>query len=124
MSHSEQFLADLRQELEQQREKITRELAEFSGSGDEAMSKGPRFPNRGDSEDENAQEVAEYSNRLSLSDTLEKTLRDIDNALTLMDSGTYGICKYCNQPISEARLRARPASSSCIECKKRLIGES
>ena len=57
---------------------------------------------------------------VSLEDTLKKLLRDIDKALERMREGTYGTCKYCSKEINEARLQARPASSSCIECKKSL----
>ena len=34
-----------------------------------------------------------------------------------------GICKYCDQPIDEKRLRARPTSGACISCKKTLTDE-
>ncbi len=56
----------------------------------------------------------------SLENTLKKLLRDIHKALERVEEGTYGICKYCSKKIHEARLRARPASSSCIVCKKTL----
>ena len=56
----------------------------------------------------------------SLEDTLKKLLRDIHKALERVDEGVYGTCKYCSKDIHEARLRARPASSSCIACKKTL----
>lgn len=56
----------------------------------------------------------------SLADTLKKLQRDIDKALERMREGTYGTCKYCSKEIHEARLRARPTSSSCIACKKSL----
>ena len=56
----------------------------------------------------------------SLEDTLKKLLRDIHKALKRVEEGTYGTCKYCSREIHEARLRARPASSSCIACKKTL----
>lgn len=77
----------------------------------------------GDSEDENASEVAKFSDDLSLENTLEKLLRDLESALARFEKGDYGKCKYCADDISEARLRARPTSSSCIACKKTLTQE-
>lgn len=75
------------------------------------------------SEDDNAQEIAEYADDLSIEARIEAELKDVKKALESVDKGTYGICKYCGKPIDEKRLEARPASSSCIECKKILTQE-
>ena len=83
-----------------------------------------RFPNYGDKEDENAAEVATFSDRLAIERTLENDLKDVLKALKNIKAGTYGICKYCGKPIDERRLMVRPISSSCVDCKKRLKGES
>lgn len=83
-----------------------------------------RFPNYGEKEDENAAEVAAYSDRISLEHTVESDLRDVHQALKSIDAGTYGICRYCKQPIEEKRLLIRPTSSSCVQCKKQLKGEA
>jgi len=82
-----------------------------------------RYPNYGEKEDENATEVAVFSDRLAIEETLEKDLRDVNKALENIKKGTYGICKYCKKPIDEKRLLIRPESSSCVECKKKLKGE-
>lgn len=82
-----------------------------------------RFPDYGEKEDENATEVAVYSDRLAIEETLEKDLRDVNKALESIKKGTYGICKYCHKVIDEKRLIIRPTSSSCVECKKKLKGE-
>jgi DnaK suppressor protein len=50
-------------------------------------------------------------------------MRDIIESESRLAKGTYGICKYCNTPIDEQRLRARPTSSSCVACKKALTQE-
>ena len=78
------------------------------------------FPNYGEENDENAQEVEQYSTNLATEQILEKTLHDIDTALKKIDQGTYGICKYCHKEIDEKRLLARPFSGSCIKCKNKL----
>ena len=38
-------------------------------------------------------------------------------ALERIDSGTFGICDMCGKPIDQKRLRARPVTTLCIECK-------
>jgi RNA polymerase-binding protein DksA len=81
------------------------------------------FPDLGDKEDENANEVAQYSDNLTLERTLEKQLRDVNNTLKRIDGGEYGVCKYCNKEIPPERLEARPTSSACVECKKVLTQE-
>lgn len=45
-------------------------------------------------------------------------LRDIDEALKRMASGTYGICSDCGRPISQERLTAQPAARLCLPCKE------
>jgi DnaK suppressor protein len=55
---------------------------------------------------------------------LEKQLRDTNKALASIEDGSYGTCKHCGEPINEQRLIARPTSTSCIECKKKLTGEA
>lgn len=43
----------------------------------------------------------------------------IDDALERLANGEYGICLDCGEPISEARLKARPYALFCIKCKSR-----
>lgn len=81
------------------------------------------FPEFGDKDEDNASEVATYSDNLTLERTLESSLRDVRSALKHIDDGTYGICKYCKKAIDEKRLEARPTSSACIDCKKQLTQE-
>jgi RNA polymerase-binding protein DksA len=82
------------------------------------------YPESGsNSEDDNAGEVTEYANELSIEARVSSELRDTEDAIKAIDKGTYGICKYCKKEIEEKRLEARPASSSCIACKKLLTQE-
>jgi DnaK suppressor protein len=55
---------------------------------------------------------------LRLRDRDRKLIRKIKDALVRIDEGTFGICEDCGQPIEDARLRARPVTSQCIECKE------
>jgi RNA polymerase-binding protein DksA len=84
----------------------------------------PNYPESGGSSvDDNAAEVSEYADGLSIEAKLESELRDVQKALKLIEEGAYGVCKYCGKDIDPKRLEARPASSSCIECKKLLTQE-
>ena len=117
MAHSEDFILEMKVLLENKKVLISKELAESSGEMDGV------FQRLGSSQDENILEVSSFSDRLSLSNTLEKTLSDIEKALLSMSSGVYGQCKYCDADIPEARLRARTFSSSWVGGKKELKGE-
>lgn len=44
------------------------------------------------------------------------SMKDIDVALSRIDSGEYGICLDCGESIGEARLDAIPSSVRCITC--------
>ena len=43
----------------------------------------------------------------------------IDEALTRLNEGTYGICAECGVEISERRLEAVPFAKLCVECQAR-----
>ncbi len=118
------FLKEVEGLLTQEEAKLRGELAEFAKQNPKNNeSYSVEFPNMGDKEDENAEEVNMFSTNLTLERTIESSLRDVEKAIERIKKGTYGICKYCNKEIDEKRLRARPASSSCIECKKSFTQE-
>jgi DnaK suppressor protein len=119
-----QFSPALLQKIEalllEEKVKLEKEVAKYTkkNTDDEGA-----FPDYGDKEDENAAEVAEYVVNLSLEENLEKSLRDAIQSLDRLKRGVYGICKYCQNPIEEKRLLARPTSSSCMSCKKTITQE-
>ena len=55
---------------------------------------------------------------LVLKQTDAKLLRAIEEALQRVDTGTYGICMDCDEPIAHGRLDAVPWTRVCIECKE------
>ena len=46
-----------------------------------------------------------------------KLLAKIDEAFTRIESGAYGLCENCGDEIGLARLRARPVTTLCFNCK-------
>jgi DnaK suppressor protein len=67
------------------------------------------------------QAVAELDNNfvLRLRGREQKLLKKIDDAISRIDSGVYGVCESCGEQISMKRLEARPVTTLCIECKTR-----
>jgi RNA polymerase-binding transcription factor len=56
---------------------------------------------------------------LRLKQTDAKILQAIEEALTRIEKGTFGICRDCGGPIAEARLNAIPWTRVCITCKEK-----
>ena len=48
-----------------------------------------------------------------------KFLKYLDRALEMIDEGTFGICKECNERINPERLMEVPHTTSCFECKNK-----
>ncbi len=57
--------------------------------------------------------------QLKLKQTDAKILQAIEEALSRIDKGTYGVCRDCGEPISPARLKAIPWTRVCISCKEK-----
>lgn len=119
------ILEKIKNQLLEEKGRLEQELAEFTERNIHNESDfNAKFPQYGDKPDENAAEVATYSDYLVLERTLEKELRDVIGTLKNMEKGSYGVCKYCRKPIDEKRLLARPTSSACVACKKLLTQEA
>ena len=54
---------------------------------------------------------------LRIRDRERKLLTKIEEALGRIDDGSYGKCEECDREIGIARLRARPVTTLCIDCK-------
>lgn len=100
---------DIRRDLERQRAAILDEAGEVltNQSGHEA------FP---DVSDQASAEV-DQNFSMRIRDRERKLLKKIDEALDRMTASTYGICEACEGEIPYKRLKARPVTTLCIECK-------
>ncbi|SDN62086.1 transcriptional regulator, TraR/DksA family [Desulfonauticus submarinus] len=56
---------------------------------------------------------------LRLRDRDLKLVKKIDEALARIEDGTFGICEECGEEIGLARLKARPVTTLCIQCKSK-----
>ena len=93
-------------------------LGEF-GSERQELSSVDRHP--GDS----GPELEDRERDQSFLEQLEQQLRDVDDAISRLDRGEYGLCEVCGQPIGEARLEALPATRFCLlhqELAEREVG--
>jgi|SRR5579885_389080 len=69
--------------------------------------------------DLNDQATAEIDQHfmLSLKERDRNLLKQIDAALDRLSSHRYGICESCGEQIPLKRLKARPMTTLCVECK-------
>ena len=65
------------------------------------------------------QATAEVDQNFSMRirDRERKLLKKIDEALERIRTKTYGICERCEGDIPYKRLKARPVTTLCIQCK-------
>ena len=54
---------------------------------------------------------------LRIRDRERRLIGKIREALDRIEAGEFGECEDCGDPIGEARLKARPVTTLCIECK-------
>jgi len=112
-SSKERDLAEIRRELEQQRKALLNEAGVMIGQG--LMIGSENLPDLGDQ----ATAVADQNFMLRLKEREQKLLKKIDEALDRITQGTFGVCESCGGEISFKRLKARPVTTLCIECKTR-----
>jgi DnaK suppressor protein len=54
---------------------------------------------------------------LRIRDRERKLILKIRAALERIENGTYGVCDSCGEDITVKRLKARPVTTQCIDCK-------
>lgn len=54
---------------------------------------------------------------LRIRDRENKLIKKIKKALKRIENETFGICDRCGEDISIERIKARPVTTQCIDCK-------
>jgi DnaK suppressor protein len=60
---------------------------------------------------------AEQNFSMRIREREQRLIKKIDEALERMDQNIYGICERCEEEIPYPRLKARPVTTLCINCK-------
>lgn len=60
--------------------------------------------------------------QLKIRDRERMLMTKIYEALRRIDDGSFGECERCGEEIAEPRLKARPVTTLCIDCKSELEG--
>lgn len=111
-------IESVKRRLIEEREGILEErrrlVEDTSRSMEEAVDEDGNDSHMADS----ASETLDREMELSIGDNADHLLESIDAALGRIDTGAYGNCERCGQPIASDRLEALPWATKCIECKR------
>ena len=106
-----------KKDIEKFREVLTNHLEELLSHADSTVSgmaaSKENFP---DPTDRASLEV-DRNFMLRIRDRENKLIKKIREALDRIENDTYTICEKCGEDISLARLKARPVTTHCIDCK-------
>ncbi|RNC72253.1 MAG: RNA polymerase-binding protein DksA [Desulfuromonadales bacterium] len=64
-----------------------------------------------------ATQESDRSFELRIRDRERKLINKIREALERIDDESFGTCEVCGEEIGEGRLKARPVTTLCIDCK-------
>jgi RNA polymerase-binding transcription factor DksA len=106
-----ELLRDERARTERQVRRLTEQLDDIVSSSaltvgdDEHDPEGPTI----------AFERAQLQGRLA---EARRELDSLDEAQQRLDTGTYGRCEHCGEPIPPGRLQVLPTTSLCARCTR------
>lgn len=113
-----QLLDELKAKLLEEKKELEENLGKIAKPVDkEKGDYETSFEDIGSDKDDNATEVEQYSQNISIETNLEKQLQSVIESLEKIENGTYGICKNCQGEVSIERLRVNPSAKTCMNCQ-------
>ncbi|MCX6808811.1 MAG: TraR/DksA C4-type zinc finger protein [Candidatus Berkelbacteria bacterium] len=108
MKLSQKFLEQQQSALQDEKKRITAEIKKLK-----------KYPDYGETSDDNAQELTEFENNQPLEDQLEQILKKVNLSLLAIENGTYGVCSKCQGMIETGRLEIIPYADLCVTCQQK-----
>ena len=107
------FLTQQKKKLLAKKEEIERLLSSRAvHDPHDTANFDPLFPNYGDKEEDNAEEVTQFEQNIAVDGKLEESLESINAALERIADGTYGVCTVTGKSIPKERLEAIPEAAT------------
>jgi DnaK suppressor protein len=106
-----------KREVQRYRGLLEAQLASLVGQGERAVHEMVDGESADPDPNDRATVEEERNWALRLRDRDRKLMSKIQGALERLDAGTFGKCASCGGPIGAARLRARPVTDLCFDCK-------
>jgi len=107
-----------KQQLKAEQKEIEEELNLIAKKGSKKNDYKAKFEDYGSSEEEQASETSDYTDRIALENQLELRLLKTRNALARLKNKTFGMCENCKAEIELERLQADPLVNLCLKCTK------
>ena len=103
-----------RDQLEADRRRTYRRLVALSDAYAGVVA-ASRDTNADDEHDPEGMTIAfERSQVDALVRQAREHLAEIDAAIARLETGTYGLCEVCGEPLPQGRLEARPTARTCM----------
>ena len=109
----------IRTALEHERTQTAARLASLDRAFAELVAYSEGTPPDDEHDPEGATIGWERAQVSALREQAREQLRELGDAITRLELGSYGSCERCGASIAPARLAARPASRLCITCAAR-----
>ncbi|MEJ8544564.1 TraR/DksA C4-type zinc finger protein [Brevibacillus borstelensis] len=111
----EQKLAHFRVRLLEQKKELEDRVQDHYGMREPMSTSLQEFSMYDNHPADIGSEMFEREKDLALDSLDRETLKEIDQALSRMDEGSYGVCTVCGQEIPQERLEALPQAQTCKE---------
>jgi RNA polymerase-binding protein DksA len=117
---SPKTLDRLRQKLLEEKQRLAQQADELSAEAEQLAVEREAGDTQFDEESGEGDTVnVERERDLLLSASARQVVEEIDEALTRIKKGTYGVCKYAGRKLPLERLEAIPWANVCVDCKAR-----
>jgi len=106
-------------ELEYFRKVLIQMLEEAQHNGDSTLENLTESPSAFADPADRATAESDRSFTLRIRDRERRLIHKIYAAQKSIEDGTYGVCEECAVDIGVPRLKARPVTTLCVDCKAR-----
>jgi RNA polymerase-binding transcription factor DksA len=100
--------------LEEERDRLGAIRASVNDAEADAQQENLNESTQAQHQDDIGTETINREVDLSVLESVEAELADVEYALRRIDNGTYGACEACGKPIGDDRLEAVPAARFCL----------
>jgi DnaK suppressor protein len=106
--------------LEQERERLSRMKRDLEGQAENPAGATGELADYDQHPADVGTEAFEQEKNLSILESIDEQLTEVDAAYERLENGTYGICEACGRPIEPARVEQRPFARFCLEDQQRI----
>ena len=103
-------IAEFKEILTKQREDLLSQLSNFESNDPFLVEREVEGDRDMDSLGDDAQETYQHQNIEAVENVLKKQLKEVEEALTRIENGTFGNDEKTGEPINPDRLRANPTA--------------